>query len=93
MRYSLDGQDNVTIAGNTTLSELANGLHNVTVYANGTEGNIGASETIIFTVTVPFQTIWITATVIIVATAGAASAVYYFAKLRKKRKLTSSTIA
>jgi N-acetylneuraminic acid mutarotase len=45
VRYSLDAQDNVTITGNTTLSQLSYGLHNVTVYAQDTAGNVGASET------------------------------------------------
>jgi N-acetylneuraminic acid mutarotase len=48
--YSLDGQDNVTVTGNATLSGLSSGLHNVTVYANDTAGNMGVSETIKFTV-------------------------------------------
>ncbi len=49
--YSTDNQNNVTIAGNTTLSNLSNGLHNVTVYARGKyTGEIGSSETIYFTV-------------------------------------------
>ncbi len=52
-RYSLDGQDNVTLYGNTTLSGLAVGLHNVTVYAWDTVGNVGASETATFTVAEP----------------------------------------
>lgn len=33
--YTLDGQANVTIAGNTTLTGLSAGVHNVTVYARG----------------------------------------------------------
>jgi hypothetical protein len=49
--YSLDGQENVTIAGNTTLAGLSVGEHNVTVYAWDTAGNVGASKTITFTVT------------------------------------------
>jgi hypothetical protein len=53
MSYSLDGQDNVTIAGNTTLSELPNGVHNLTVYVTDRSGNIGVSETIHFDVDVP----------------------------------------
>jgi hypothetical protein len=32
---------------------LSNGLHNVTVYANDTFGNQGASQTVTFTVAVP----------------------------------------
>ncbi len=48
--YSLDGQQNVTVPGNTTLTGLSAGLHNVTVYATDTLGNTGTSETVIFTV-------------------------------------------
>jgi hypothetical protein len=50
MSYSLDGQDNVIITSNTTLSGLTSGLHNVTVYAKDTYENTGASQTIIFTI-------------------------------------------
>jgi N-acetylneuraminic acid mutarotase len=50
MGYSLDGQDNVTVTGNTTSSGLSNGLHNVTVYARDEFGNTGVSETVWFTV-------------------------------------------
>jgi N-acetylneuraminic acid mutarotase len=48
--YSLDGQDNMTITGNTTLSGLANGSHNITVYAKDEFENTGASETVTFTI-------------------------------------------
>jgi len=65
--YSLDGQDNVTITGNTTIAGLSNGLHNVTVYAEDSRGNMGASETVSFSVKLPFPTT-------LVATAFAASA-------------------
>jgi hypothetical protein len=54
--YSLDGEENVTIAENTeniTLNGLSNGLHNVTIYAWDTAGNAGASKTINFTVAKP----------------------------------------
>jgi hypothetical protein len=51
--YSLDGQANMTIAGNTTLTGLSNGVHSVTVYATDEAGNTGASETISFNVNVP----------------------------------------
>jgi parallel beta-helix repeat protein len=62
MGYSLDGQHNVTIAGNTTIAGLSNGLHTLTVYANDTAGNVGASETMLFTVPEPFPTTFIPAT-------------------------------
>jgi len=51
--YSLDGQENITAAGNMTLTQLSNGAHNVTVYATDEAGNTGASETATFTVAVP----------------------------------------
>ncbi len=51
--YSLDGQDNVTVAGNTTLANLSFQEHNVTVYAQDLAGNIGPSETINFTISQP----------------------------------------
>ncbi len=51
--YSLDGNQNVTISGNCTLTALTNGLHNITIYANDTYGNVGVSETVEFTVAKP----------------------------------------
>jgi len=65
--YSLDGHDNVTITGNTTLTQLSNGLHKVTVYANDTFGNTGASKTIYFNITEPFPTILVIALIASVA--------------------------
>ena len=53
MEYSLDSQPNVQITGNTTLTGLSNGAHNLTVYARDVAGNTGVSETIYFNVDVP----------------------------------------
>jgi parallel beta-helix repeat protein len=81
MSYSLDGQDNVTIAGNTTLSGLPNGNHNVTIYATDKAGNV-ASETISFSVEVPFPVVPVTvASVATIAVMGVALLVYF----RKRR--------
>jgi parallel beta-helix repeat protein len=81
--YSLDGQDNVTITANTTMSGLTNGLHNVTVYAKDTFGNVGASEPVTFTVAKPesFPTTLVVAPVASVVVVGAVLAIYF-----KKRK-------
>jgi hypothetical protein len=51
--YSLDGEQNVSLIGNSTIENMTNGFHSVIVYANDTFGNIGASQTINFTVAVP----------------------------------------
>jgi len=48
--FSLDGQNDTVIAGNTTLTRLSIGPHNVTVYAWDMAGKTGASETVDFTV-------------------------------------------
>jgi hypothetical protein len=82
--YSLDGQDNVTISGNTTITDLPNGLHNVTVYANDTFGNMGASETVSFTVAVPepFPVVPVVAVAVVAVVAACAGLLVYF----KKRK-------
>ena len=53
MSYSLDGLDSVIIAGNTTLTDLSVGVHNVTIHAWDEAGNIGTSETLIFTIAEP----------------------------------------
>ncbi len=85
MGYSLDGQEAVTITGNTTLSGLSNGLHNITVYARDEFENTGASETISFSVNVPFPTTFVIASAIILVVIGVALLVYF--KKRKRRPL------
>jgi len=47
--YSLDGRENVTITGSTTLTGLSSGEHSVIIYAWDALGSVGASETIFFT--------------------------------------------
>jgi hypothetical protein len=82
--YVLDEQDNVTILGNTTLSGLSSGLHNVRVYAWDNAGNIGASETISFTIAEepePFPTLLV-ASASGASIIGVAVCVFYY---RKKR--------
>ena len=88
--YSLDGQENVTISGNTTLTGLSDGSHNLTVYAKDTAGNTGSSKTIYFSIaqkkepeqSPPFPTTWIVTATVIIAMVGAALLVY-FNKIRK----------
>ena len=52
--YNLDNQANVTITGNTTLTDLAEGLHTIIVYGNDTSGNMGISDTVYFTIALPY---------------------------------------
>jgi len=83
--FSLDGQDNITITENTTLSGLSSGLHNVTVYAKDAFENTGTSETITFTIakepeTFPIRLVAaaaiVVAAVVLVAAVGVGLSVY-----------------
>jgi parallel beta-helix repeat protein len=85
--YSLDGQDNITITGNITIAGLSSGLHNVTVYAKDEFENMGASETISFSVAEepePFPAAPVLATAATLAIACIAILVYF-----KKRRATN----
>jgi parallel beta-helix repeat protein len=79
--YSLDGQDNVTIIGNITLTDLSNGDHNIIVSAIDEFGNTGVSETVYFTVEVPFPVVPVAAASVIVAVVVLGFLLYF-----KKRK-------
>lgn len=50
--YSLNNVENISISGNTTLTDLTNGTHNIILYANDTSGNMGCSETVYFTISI-----------------------------------------
>jgi hypothetical protein len=80
--YSLDGQEKENIAGNTTLTNLPYGEHNVTVYVTDQAGNTGTSETIYFSVEEPFPTTMVVALAASAAVLGAGLAVYF--KRRKR---------
>jgi N-acetylneuraminic acid mutarotase len=86
MHYKLDGETAVEISGNTTIAGLAIGVHNVTVSAFDAAGNMGASETISFSVAEepePFPTTLVAAaSIAIVAVAGVGLLVYF---RRRKR--------
>ncbi len=95
--YSLDGKQNVTMTSNgtltcneainITLAHMTSGLHNLTVYANDTSGNMGASQGVTFTITKPeaFSTTTIGAVsgaaVVVVVGAGL---LVYFKKTRQR---------
>jgi parallel beta-helix repeat protein len=84
MAYSLDGQTNVTIAGNVTLAVLPEGSHSVVVCANDTAGNAGISE-IVYLNIAPFPITLIVAVIVIIVIVGAAFVVY-FTKAKKTGK-------
>lgn len=92
LSFSLDGQPNATIAGNFTFRGLSAGLHNLIVYVWDSVGNVGASESVNFTIKVIPQlepksdssfALPLTASGLSVAAVGIASVMYL-----KKRKPT-----
>jgi N-acetylneuraminic acid mutarotase len=50
MGYSIDNKANVTVQAETKLSNLTEGAHKITLYANDSLGNMGISNTIFFSV-------------------------------------------
>ena len=101
--YVLDGHDNVTIAGNTTLTGLLVGVHNVTVFVWDAAGNVVSSETANFIiVSEPFLTLIVASvSVTLVAVVVAAGLLVYHRRKSPKqfsqetltRNLLSPTIA
>jgi parallel beta-helix repeat protein len=93
-KYSLDGQANVTITEDTTLSDLSDGVHSITVYVQDTDGQTGTSETIYFTIaegsetptetqqSEAFPITWIAAIIVVVVVVGVV--LLYFLKIKKK---------
>jgi len=86
IQYSLDGKEKVTVSGNTTLTGLPNGYHNVTVYATDESGNTGASETVSFNVEVPetFPVALVAAASTAIAIAVGVGLLVYFKKHRQE---------
>jgi hypothetical protein len=89
--YSLDGNTNVTVAENTTLSSLTYGQHSITVYANDTLDNCGASRTVFFTISPSVETGELSPATLMVAFSAASLtviAVALLANFKKSRKNT-----
>jgi hypothetical protein len=84
MSYSLDGMENVTVSGNTTLSELPNGVRSIIIYAEDAFGNVGASETVAFTVAKHDTSLTALVIIITAAVVTGAGLLLYFKKRRIK---------
>jgi hypothetical protein len=82
--YCLDGQPNSTVTENFAITELSSGSHRLTIYANDTAGNMGASETINFSIATPLPTALV-ATALIVSVAIGGSVMFVYFKKRKHR--------
>jgi hypothetical protein len=83
--YSLDGKPSIPISGNTTITGLSLGTHNIVVYGHTSAGGGSErSQKVVFNVYI--STAWIVAIPTILATVlGAGIAIIYFIKRRNKR--------
>jgi hypothetical protein len=84
--YSLDGNGNVSVAGNTTLTGLSVGEHTIVAYAGDAVGNVGVSEMIAFTVdgSEPFPSMPVIGAVV-AAVVVCVGVLLYFFKFKKRR--------
>ena len=91
--YSLDGQENKTITGNTTLTGLPNGNHNVTVYATDENGNTGTS-TFYFLTDAPelFPTVPVTVASVAVIAVALVGLLVYFRKKQTARTTSEAKL-
>jgi multisubunit Na+/H+ antiporter MnhC subunit len=84
--YSLDGQVSVAVPENMTLSELTDGTHSLVVYVKDAAGNVGTSETIIFSIAANDSTfqLWILSAIVVILAVGATILVYVIRARRSK---------
>lgn len=82
LTYTLDGVENIGLAGNITLSELALGEYNITIYAQDYAGFNGSTLTRYFSVAEPFPTTLAGVSIATIAVIGIGLLVY-FKKYRK----------
>jgi hypothetical protein len=91
LTVSLDGQNDTLTAGNTTLTGLSVGSHNVTLYARDLAGHTGASETVDFVITAELepQTAPEPFPVLPLAAASVIAAVFTLLLCRKRQRTTA----
>jgi hypothetical protein len=91
--YSLNGQRNVTITGNTTLSGLAEGTYHLTVYVTDPVGNTGGSPEVFFNIQsqqeleLPNVPTWFVAVTVIIGIV--AATIFLVQNTRRKSRIPS----
>ena len=86
--YSLDGEHNVTVNGNTTISNIAYGSQSIKIYANSTFGIIGVSKTIDFSIAKAEPLTPEIVIAVFVVVIGSGFAIIYHGKHRKTANLS-----
>lgn len=87
--YNLDNKGNQTISGNSTLTDLSNGEHNLTLYVADLAGNVADPKTITFSVDLPepFPILPVTFIVTSVALAVVVVSLLFYRRHRKTLEL------
>ena len=83
MTYRFDGQESLPLNGNTTLTDLTSGHHNVTVHAADEYGYTGVSDTLFFTVDAPGFPVTPFVASIVIAVVSVAGLLVYFRKRKR----------
>jgi hypothetical protein len=91
LAYSLDGAQNLTINGNTTINNLASGNHSLTIYAKDSYGNVD-SQTVRFAVLLPVSFPFTSISVIIIIAVFAAFILVYLLYKRHKTPTAEKTL-
>ena len=87
--YCVDGGVNATVAGNTTLSELLGGVHSMTVFAEDKFGNVGVSDTVVFSVAFEPAFLLTVPVVVILCVVSVLAVAVLFLFLRRRRSVRS----
>jgi hypothetical protein len=87
-KYCINGKENITIAGNTTLTQLPIGHLRLIVYAEDSAGNVGTLQAVNFTITQQKETETRTEpflAIYLLAAAGAAMSMFMLVAFSKQR--------
>jgi hypothetical protein len=83
--YSLDGSPNMTFEEDKILTDLVTGDHTLTVYAQNLDGNIEASETIVFTIK-PYPSFLVITSLALVGLVGLSLIIHAIRQKEKNKK-------
>lgn len=83
--YALDNQGNISITGNTTLTNLPYGHHELVIYAINPIGNVGTSQTTDFNIPTPFPTVNVIAIVLVIGSIIVTITLLFYRRHRKTK--------
>ena len=80
----------MTVAGNSTLLDLSGGVYSVTVFAEDKYGNVGVSDTVVFSVAFePGTILSVPVVVVVLCVVSVLAAAVLLLVLRRRRSIRS----